>query len=238
MKKPIIGLTADWNTPGQYSKVEPWYAMRENHCATIADAGGIPVILPHHMDMIDEYIRMVDGLIITGGKNDIDPTAYGQAAVHPSVIVKAGRSNFEIALTKKALDLDMPILGICGGHQVLNVVLGGSLYQHIPDEFDTDIEHNQKTPPNRAQHDITVHKNTLLHRIMQLDQPAVNSAHHQAVKDVGPDVLINAVATDGLIEGIEATNQKFCLGVQWHPEFLINEGDGRIFSALIQAATR
>ena len=235
MKKPIIALTLDWNQPGNYS-IYPWYAMRENHCNTIVEAGGVPILLPHHLEQIDLYLDIIDGLIITGGANDIDPKVYGQEVIHPKTIIKENRSNFEIAITQKALTRDIPILGICGGQQVLNVVLVGDLIQHIPDEWEEPLPHEQPNPRNEAGHTVEVYENTLLRKIVGKHEIPVNSAHHQAVKNVGDGVVINAIAPDGIIEGIEDPRYRFCLGVQWHPEYIISDGDRHILKALVAAA--
>ena len=146
------------------------------------------------------------------------------------------RTAFEIAATRGALDRGMPVLGICGGLQLLHVVLGGALIQHIPDEVTDALAHEQPNPRDEAGHEVDVRKGTLLHRIVGVTRLAVNSAHHQAAKDEPDGVVISAVAPDGVIEGIEAPKERFCLGVQWHPEFAISEGDTRIFEAFIEAA--
>jgi putative glutamine amidotransferase len=135
------------------------------------------------------------------------------------------------------LDQDKPVLGICGGEQLINVILGGTLIQHIEDEVAGSVLHEQPNPRDEPGHLVRVTPGTLLHRLTGADQLSVNSAHHQAVKDVGPEVAVNAIAPDGVIEGIESKIHRFCLGVQWHPEFLIHGGDAKLFSGLIAAAS-
>jgi len=152
------------------------------------------------------------------------------------VKTKDGRTAFESAILKGALKRDMPVLGICGGQQLLNVVLGGTLIQHIPAEVDDALAHEQPNPRTEPGHVVHVVKGTLLYRITGSEALAVNSAHHQAAKDVGRDVIVNATADDGIIEGIEHPRYRFCLGVQWHPEYLISPGDGRILDAFVAAA--
>ena len=125
------------------------------------------------------------------------------------------------------------LLGICGGQQLLNVALGGSLIHHIPDEVEDALAHEQ---PNPRDQPVAVTPGSLLHRICGCAELAVNSAHHQAAKAPGPGAKINAVAPDGMIEGIEAPDRRFCLGVQWHPEFAVSAGDEAIFDAFIAAA--
>lgn len=233
--RPLIGITLDSEEPGGYSKF-PWYAVRENYSTATSSGGGLPIMLPHELDRVEEYLDLVSGLVVTGGAFDVDPALFGADARHPSVTVKETRTDFEWAVTEGALKRDMPVLGICGGQQLLNVVLGGTLIQHIPDEIDNALAHEQPNPRDEPGHDVTVIENTLLHRIAGSTSLSVNSAHHQAVKDVGGNVIVNAVALDGVIEGIEATDYAFCLGIQWHPEFSIDPADSRIFSAFIDAA--
>ena len=236
MSKPIvIGLTLDSEAPGGYSKF-PWYAIRENYCTAITRAGGVPMPLPHEPDLIETYSGVIDGLIVTGGAFDLDPALYGDASRHDTVVTKDRRTRFEFDIMRAVLAANKPVLGICGGQQLLNVVLGGSLIQHIPDSVPGALAHEQPNPRDQAGHDINIVAGSLLHRIMGVDIAAVNSAHHQAVRDTGPGVIINARARDGVIEGIEAPAYRFCLGVQWHPEFEISAGDSAIFSALIAAA--
>ncbi len=235
MARPLIGITLDSEPPGGYSKF-PWYAVRENYCTAVAAAGGLPVPLPHEPDLADDYLARCDALIVTGGAFDVDPAMFGAATRHDSVTTKDRRTAFEMAITRAAIDGDLPLLGICGGQQLLAVALGGTLIQHIPDEVPDALAHEQPNPRDQPGHAIAITRGTLLHRITGTTGMSVNSAHHQAVKDVADGTVIDAVAPDGVIEGIEAPGRKFCLGVQWHPEFGIDPGDRRIFEALIAAA--
>ncbi len=234
-KRPVIGLTLDSEEPGGYSKL-PWYAIRENYCAAVSRAGGLPVLLPHEPDQAGAYLDGIDGLVVTGGAFDVDPALFGANRRHASVTTKDRRTAFELAATRAALDRDLPLLGICGGQQLINVALGGSLIQHIPDEVADALAHEQPGPRDRPGHPVAVTPGTLLHRICGTETLEVNSAHHQAVKAVGPGVAVNALAPDGVIEGIEAAAQRFCLGVQWHPEYAVSSGDESIFRAFVEAA--
>ena len=182
------------------------------------------------------YLDGLDGLIVTGGAFDVDPALFGAESRHATVTTKDRRTAFELAATRGALERDLPVLGICGGQQLLNVVLGGSLIQHIPDEVEGALAHEQPNPRHEAGHAIALTRDSLLHRICGRDEMAVNSAHHQAVKAVGTDAAVNAVAPDGVIEGIEAPRYRFCLGVQWHPEYAVDPADPAIFAAFVQAA--
>ena len=234
---PLIGITLDAEDASLqcYSKF-PWYALRENYVGVIVKCGGIPIILPHEPNLIDDYLHVIDGLMVTGGNFDVDPSMYGDYTSHELVNLKPKRTQFEMNITSKALERDMPILGICGGQQLLNVVLGGTLVQHIPDEIEGALLHEQPNPRNEPSHIVSIEEGSLLRNIVGTKSMNVNSAHHQAVRTVSDLAMINARTADGVIEGIEAINRKFCLGVQWHPEFEIDSGDTRIFIEFINAA--
>jgi putative glutamine amidotransferase len=237
MSRPVIGITLDSEPPGGYSKL-PWYALRENYCDAVARAGGLPVPLPHEPELANDYLARIDGLVVTGGAFDVDPALFGAATRHATVKTKDRRTAFEIALTRLCHQADKPLLGICGGEQLLNVVLGGTLVQHIPDEIEDPLAHEQPNPRTEPGHTVAVVPGTLLHRCTGALKMAVNSAHHQAVKQPGPGLVVNATAPDGVIEGIEDPRRRFCLGVEWHPEYAIDPGDNRIFDAFVAAARR
>ncbi len=235
MKTPVIGITMDSEDPGGYSKF-PWYALRENYAGAVSRAGGLPMALPHEEDRVEEYLDLIDGLMVTGGNFDVDPALFGDTERHESVIVKEHRTGFEMAITRGALERDKPVFGICGGQQLLHVILGGKLIQHIPDAVPDSLAHEQPNPRDEAGHEVLIKEDTLLHQIVGVEKLAVNSAHHQAALDEPNGVIINARSPDGVIEGIEKDTYTFCLGVQWHPEFDINAGDAKIFRAFVAAA--
>ncbi|GLQ05650.1 gamma-glutamyl-gamma-aminobutyrate hydrolase family protein [Sneathiella chinensis] len=235
MKKPVIGITLDSENPGGYSNM-PWYALRQNYADVITASGGIPFALPHEPEIAASYCDILDGLVVTGGAFDVDPSMFGATSRHATVITKDRRTRFERAITEGMLAADKPVLGICGGQQLLHVILGGTLIQHIPDEVSSAIAHEQPNPRTEAGHDVTVREGTLLHRIVGTTNLPVNSAHHQAAKDVSANITVNALAPDGVIEGIEDDRYRFCLGVQWHPEYYISDGDKLIFDAFIDAS--
>ncbi len=238
MAQPVIGLTLDSEPPGGYSKTHPWYALRENYASAVVRAGGLPILLPHEPEQAAAYLALIDGLVVTGGSFDVDPALFGATMRHESVTTKERRTAFELAITRGAAARGMAVLGICGGQQLLNVALGGTLIQHIPDEVHDALAHEQRNPRSEAGHVVKVTRGTLLHRITGADELPVNSAHHQAVKEFAPGFVVDAVAPDGVIEGIEDPRQPFLIGVQWHPEYAISEGDSRLFAAFIAAAQR
>ncbi len=230
---PTIGITLDSEEPGGYSKY-PWYALRQNYAAAVAAAGGLPLALPHLPDLAQAMLDRVDALVITGGAFDVAPELYGDNTMHAATTLKSARTAAEMALLRGALERDMPVLGICGGEQLLAVGLGGTLIQHIPDAITNALAHEQPNPRHQPGHEVAITPGTRLAAITGASTLAVNSAHHQAVRTPGT-ARVNAVAPDGVIEGIEDSARRFCIGVQWHPEFLITAADRRLFDALVAA---
>ena len=235
--KPVIGLTLDHEDSGGYS-IFPWYAMRENYFSAVVRAGGLPIALPHEPERTKEYLSLIDGLVVTGGNFDVDPALFGAAKRHDSVSTKDRRTAFELAITRAAHTADMPALGICGGEQLMNVALGGTLIQHIPDVIPNAIAHEQSNPRNEAGHAVALKQGTMLYKIAGRVEMQVNSAHHQAVDAAAPGLKVNALAPDGVIEGIEDPARRWFVGVQWHPEFAIDAGDVRLFDSFVAACHR
>jgi putative glutamine amidotransferase len=230
-----IGLTLDAEPPGGYSRL-PWYAIRANYCAAIVRAGGLPLALPHQTELAAAYLDLLDGLVVTGGAFDLDPSLYGARERHATIRTKEQRTAFEWAITRAALDRDLPVLAICGGQQLLNVILGGDLIQHIPDAVPDCLAHEQPNPRTEPGHAVDVVPGTLLHRIGGCARLEVNSAHHQAAGAIGPGVVVSGRAPDGVIEAIEVPERRFCVGVQWHPEYGISAADDALFDALVAAS--
>ena len=233
--RPVIGLTLDAEEPGGYSKL-PWYALRQNYFSAVAEAGGLPVALPHDPERAAEYLSLIDGLLVTGGAFDVDPALYGDTSQHETVSLKPGRTEFELAITRAALKADKAVLGICGGEQLLAVAFGGTLIQHIPDAVPNALPHEQPNPRTEPGHAVAITPGTRLAAIVGDGPMHVNSAHHQAVATPGPGAVVNAVAPDGVIEGLEHPGHRFALGVQWHPEYKVDRQDLTILRAFVEAA--
>ena len=229
MKKPLIGITLDSEEHGGYSKF-PWYAIRKNYLEAVDKYGGLPFPIFHSIKNIKNIIKLLDGLIITGGNFDISPSIYGKKTLN-SRNKKKNRTKFELNLFKSCLKKNIPILGICGGEQLINVALGGTLIQHIQSK---EISHEQLTPRNRTSHDVTIKTNTKIYSIINKSVIKVNSAHHQAVDKIGKNLIVTGKSSDGCIEAIEHINHKWCLGLQWHPEFLITNYDKLIIKDFIK----
>tara|TARA_Y100000590_G_scaffold451292_1_gene592472 strand:- start:281 stop:988 length:708 start_codon:yes stop_codon:yes gene_type:complete len=235
MKKPLIGITLDNEEPGKYSKF-PWYAIRENYLNSVYKFGGIPFPLFHDTKSVGELSKILDGLIITGGNFDINPKLYGEKN-SGSRIIKQNRTIFEISIFKKLLKLKKPILGICGGEQIINVACNGTLIQDIKKiQKKKIINHEQINPRNEVSHSININKKTKLYKIINKFKIHVNSAHHQAVDKIGNNLLVSAIANDNIVEAIEHKNHPWCIGVQWHPEFLITQYDKILIKNFIQCA--
>lgn len=235
--KPVIGITLDEEIAKSYSKF-PWYAARKNYSQSIQKAGGLSVFIPNNIRDINLYLKLVNGLVITGGDFDIDPKLYGDKKTSSKVSMKKDRTEFEFKIASQALKKKIPVLGICGGQQLINVMLGGTLIQHIPDSFNTKINHEQKNPRDQGSHSVTIKKKSKLFQIVKNTTMFVNSAHHQAVDKLGKNLIASAFSDDGIIEGIETTTNNYCLGVQWHPEFLIDKNDIKIFKSLVTSAKK
>lgn len=234
MNKPLIGITLDFETKPTYSAY-PWYALRENYAEAVVKAGGTPIMLPHMLSAVSDYSNMIDGLILTGGDFDIDPSYYGENISSERVVIKDKRTKFEMDIFKQVLALNKPIFGICAGEQLMNVAFGGSLIQHIPDSVPNCLEHEQKTEKHLTSHKIKVMQGTLLHSIVGAEEYMVNSTHHQAVKNLGKGLALSAKADDGVTEAIELAGHKFCIGVQWHPEYHSTQYDEKLFKAFVSA---
>ena len=234
MKNPIIGITLDYEEGGGYSKY-PWYAIRENYLTSLQKFGAIPFPLFYNNSIIKILINKLDGLIITGGNFDIDPILYAKSNKEARNL-KNKRTSFEIDIFNEFFETSKPILGICGGEQLINVASGGDLVQDIKQSIKTETEHEQINPRNEISHKINVEKFSKLYEIVQTDQINVNSAHHQSVNNLGNNFICSARAEDGVIEAIEHTTHPWCLGLQWHPEFLITNSDNLIIKNFIENA--
>ena len=232
---PLIGLTLDHESSGGYSKYE-WYAIRQNYCSAVVKAGGLPIAIPHEIENPDLYLKLINGLIITGGAFDVDPNIFGAKKLHESVNTKLNRTNFELKITKRSYELGIPTMGICGGQQLMNVALGGTLIQHIPESIKDCIQHEQPNPRHEPSHSVQIIASSKLGKIVKQRELQVNSAHHQAVDEVASKLKINAIAPDGVVEGIEDPLHPWFIGIQWHPEFEISQSDKSIFRSFINAA--
>jgi len=229
----LIGLTP--STDDKTGRI----TVNQDYLDSVHRAGALPVLLPLYGDdpeLWEEMLSHLDGLLITGGA-DVGPDVYGEEKLPFCGETSPLRDKEETALCRRALEMDLPILAICRGHQILNCVLGGTLYQDIETQFGASLKHPRYEVPRDQVHEVKVEKDSRLYQITGLDTLRINSRHHQAVKALGKGLKITARATDGLIEGVELPGKKFVVGVQWHPESLSDYAPEAqaIFDAFVKA---
>lgn len=232
LRKPVIGITAAHCT----EELETF--PRHYYVEGVRKAGGIPLILPHvrtneeGKDLLDH----IHGLLLTGG-GDISPVYLREDPRRGVGECFPERDFSELLLTQLALQHDLPILGICRGIQVLAVAAGGKIYQDIPSQYPSAMQHSQTAPRQYVWHNVEIEGKSLLYRLLGETEIGVNSLHHQAVLEIPPDFIQNALASDGIIEGIEKPGAKFCIGVQWHPESMMEteEHSKVLFRGFIEA---
>lgn len=231
MKKPVIAITLDHhiNANGFSYSERPWYALRCDYSRVVASLGGLPIFLPYEYDLINDALDIADGLIIPGGDYHIPPRFYGY--IDSEIEHGEVRAEYELALLEKAIDRNMPILGICNGMQALNVCLGGTLSKNVPN-------HLQPSPKNVPYHNINIENGTKIAELAGALRVEVNSTHTQAVEKLGNGLIVSAKADDGIIEAIESVNHDFVVGVEWHPEHQNSKLDENLFKSLLYNAAR
>ena len=223
---PLVDIQRDslWMVPG--------------YMDGITDAGGLPIMLPLTADarQLEQLVDRVDGVLLTGGQ-DVDPAVYHADKLPSCGEICPARDAMERELLRLCRERRKPVYGICRGIQIMNAALGGTLYQHLPEELPQIVEHHMHAPYDRAVHTVTITRGTLLHRILGKEYASVNSYHHQGVRLLAPALTASAYAPDGLIEAVEDPTQPFFLATQWHPElFFRKDADSRkIFRAFVQA---
>lgn len=233
---PVIGvvplvdhrLESLWMLPGYFDAV--------------AEAGGVPVMLPLTADAaaLSRALDAVDGVVVTGGQ-DVGPALYGERGSEGAALcgeLCPERDAMEELLVPELVARDVPTLGICRGIQVANAVLGGTLWQDLPRQRPSAVEHHGKPPYDQPVHVVEVLRDTPLAACVGAGELPVNSYHHQALRDVAPDLAVMAEAPDGVVEAVWRPESRFFWAVQWHPEFAhrVDEPSRKIFSALVAAA--
>ncbi|OGO42618.1 MAG: hypothetical protein A2Z04_08985 [Chloroflexi bacterium RBG_16_57_9] len=236
--RPLIGIPCH-NDKSRDEKIPPRFAMSQSYCWALERAGAAPMLIPllHNEEVLRTLYEQMDGLLLAGG-GDVDPARYGERPHSKLWEVDILRDRVEIITARWALADKKPILAVCRGIQALNVAAGGSLYQDLPSQHPSHNDHNWhlKQPRNYRAHQVSVVPDSKLAKVLGTQSVMVNSLHHQAVKEVAPGFRINAIAPDGVIEGMEHVNGCFALAVQWHPEVLAIEDAGmqRLFDALVE----
>ncbi len=226
--KPIIGVTSSYNPREQN------YTLPEAYANAIEKGDGIPILFPPMINAeIEKYISLVDGVILSGGA-DVDPNIYGELPIPQLGTIDPIRDAYEMKLACSIIREKKPVLAICRGCQVLNVAAGGSLWQDINTQVKGSLKHDQQAPLSYASHTVRFTKGSILSKIYGAEKVGVNSFHHQGVKSLGLGLTSIAWADDGTIEAVEG-NGRFMVGVQWHPERMIDSAHSELFKAFISA---
>lgn len=220
---PVIGIAGELITETIPPVIGFQYEYtRNNYARAIELSGGIPCYLPvtSSPDVAREQIRLCDGMLIPGGL-DVNPLIYNEQPLPLLEATIPRTDRFQLTLIDEALKLGIPILGSCRGNQILNVAFGGTLYQDVSYATPNPLQHSQLTQLDNPAHSITIFEDTILYDLFgrNLD---VNTFHHQSINQVGEGLKVTAVAPDGIIEGIQLVDHRFVVGVQWHPEMLID----------------
>lgn len=212
--RPLIAVSPLMNEKRGLQLMQPGYLRG------IELAGGAPVVLPMTEDwaVLEAILRGCSGLLLPGG-HDVEPSLYGQELLPECGDLCRSRDTLESRLLDWVLERDVPVLGICRGAQMLNVHLGGTLYQDLPTQRPACLEHSQQPPYEQTTHRVTVLEGGLLAGLIGAGEIPVNSLHHQAIDQVAPGLVVDARSEDGLVEGVHLPGKRFVLGVQWHPEY-------------------
>ncbi|RMG14047.1 MAG: gamma-glutamyl-gamma-aminobutyrate hydrolase family protein [Deltaproteobacteria bacterium] len=230
-------MTPDFEARPPGGRPHPRYLLKTAYAEAVLAAGGLPWILAYGDEaVVGAYLERIDALVVTGGAFDVPPELYGETPRPGLGPQKVQRTAFERALLEGALDRGLPVLGVCGGMQLLNVVRGGTLVQDLPREWEGALAHEQDTDPRRPCHEVHVDPRSRLAEMTGATSLEVNSTHHQAVARPGEGLLVSARAPDGVVEAIEDPARPFVLGVQWHPELLDDGRQQRIYQRLVAAA--
>jgi putative glutamine amidotransferase len=221
-----------------YDEERNSYWMIPGYMKMLEAQGAVPMMLPltTNRKLLDYFLETCAGFLLTGGQ-DVAPELY-----HTKRSEKCGetckeRDEMESYLLQKAAAKDKSVLGICRGIQFMNAVFGGTLYQDLPSEYESHVEHHMKPPYNRAVHTVTIKRGTLLHEILKKEELGVNSYHHQAIEKLAPSLETMAVSEDGLIEAVYMPEANYVVGVQWHPElsYETDEDSVKIIKSFVES---
>lgn len=215
--KPIIGILGE--VDGNLVT-----AVRRNYISAIERAGGAPMLFPYveNNGILDEMIDLCDGIFFTGGK-DIDPARYNEIKKETCGEIQQNRDDLEFRAFTKAFEAKKPIFAICRGAQLVNVALGGTLYQDIPSEINTELIHRQTVGEFEYSHDVNIVKDTPLYDLIGSERIKANSFHHQAVKELGEGLAVMAKSDDGIVEALYYMGDRYVRAYQWHPERLFDK---------------
>lgn len=237
--RPIIGLTTYRKKSRDTNR--PLFGLMRDYVKAVSAGGGIPLLIPLGLEEEDllSIVKRVDGLVLPGG-GDIDPKYYAGNKHQALRGMDPDRDRVEVYVAQQAVRLRKPFLAICRGHQVLNVALGGTMWEDLASQRPDSIKHDYFQNGKRTDlpHTVAIEPESRLAEIVGVETVGVNSLHHQGVRDIAPELTISAVAPDGLVEGLEIQGHPFAVAVQWHPENLIENDPAMLalFTSLAQAS--
>jgi putative glutamine amidotransferase len=236
MRRPVIGMCTALELARWSVWEQPAMLLARNYVDAVQRADGLALMLPPDPRLVEdpgEVLELIDGLVLAGGA-DIDPGAYAQRPHAETLGTVPERDAFEIALAREAIERDLPVLGICRGMQLINVALGGTLLQHLPEHVGHQEHRRVAGSFEGAEHEVDVLEDTLAGRVLGEVRHSTRSHHHQGLDRIGEGLIVSATAVmDGLPEAIELPGRRFVLGVQWHPEA---DAGSPVVEALVQAA--
>ncbi len=239
MNQPLIGISSNYY-PAQpdrdFSRGRDVNYLQVDYHKYLENAGGIPILLPvlHDKAVLEQTITRIDALFLSGGA-DIAPKLYNEEILDQEWPGEIPRAKFEIELLKLAIHQNKPVFGICRGLQLINVALGGTLYQDLGKQCNLDNHRVIQGKPT-PHHNVTLETGSWLHKVIGDTSIRVNSSHHQAVKTIAPGLKVTAKSEDGIIEGLESANLNFLVAVQWHPERMEADHAAALAEHLVQVA--
>lgn len=224
LKKPVIGITTWRRDLPNFTGENDLYTLHIQYHRAVEEAGGLSILLPHSptTDLI-QYLELLDGLIVTGG-GDVDPSLYGEENNGQSAGIRTIADEFEIGVIQEAAKRRIPVMGICRGHQLLQVAFGGKLMQDIYDVYPDHPRMGKELPYTNLMHPVVLEKDSILDVLYKTGRITVNSLHHQCVSSVGKGFKAIGWSSDGIIEACQSATDWFAFGVQWHPELLGSQG--------------
>lgn len=233
--RPLIGITLDYVLAGSFSP-RPHYAIRDSYFNAVEAAGGTPIGIPFMGNLIDDYLSVINALVVPGGDFALNSNWYvkdDKPGFPPTP-----RLEFDVEIITKALRKKIPLLGICAGMQIMGGMHGSKLTSNINKYVDSKLCHLKGTDAAEYAHEVRIEKNSLLRKIVGADAMQTNSRHIEGIVEPSDNVVVTAKSDDGVVEAIELKGYDFALGVQWHPEFFIqeNEPNFKIFQALVKAS--
>lgn len=232
-KRPVIGVTADIEFRPDGRPPRDSYFLDATNCGVLRELGAVPIMLPSEIEAVDDYVNLCDGILVSGGGYQFPvPGLIGAGDAEPKE--KLRRLAFEIALLKRMIERDRPTLGVCGGFQVLNQVTGGELVTHLAETREDWAAHRGEHY-QRMVHAVHPVPGTRFEGLVGSAPFDVNSMHRQGVVACGPGAVVAGMAPDGIVEAIEVPGRRYCIGVQWHPEFLLSDPERRLLEAFVGA---